>query len=93
MTIDDTVPAATTVLGATSSKGPVPAVSGQQVSWTGAVDAQQAVTVTISVQGTSAGAVTNTATFSGTAVLEASAQVFVSQAQVYLPIVLKALVN
>ncbi len=89
VTISDTVPAATTVLTATGSTAPAPAVNGQHVAWTVAVGAGQTLTLTITAQGASAGPVSNRATFSGTQWLDAEAQVFVARSQLYLPLVLR----
>ena len=85
----DDVPAATTVLTATGSKAPAPSVVGQMVGWTVAVDAGEAVTLTIAAQAASVGLVTNTATFSGTLMFEDDARVLIYQTRVFLPLVLR----
>jgi hypothetical protein len=89
LTLTDEVPAATTVVTATGSIAPMPSVDGQIVAWTVDVDRGQTVTLTITARGIDAGRVTNTATFSGTQVLEASSQILVYQSQVFLPLVLR----
>lgn len=88
--LTDVVPSTTAVLGATGSKSPAPSVSGQQVNWTVAVAANEVVTLTISAEGTTPGLTTNTAAFSGPQTLNASAQVFVYRARVFLPFVFKS---
>ncbi len=90
LAITDLVPAATTVLGATSNAAPAPSVNGQQVTWSATVGAQKTITLTISAQSTSAGLVKNTATFAGAQTLTASARVLVYNTQVFLPAVFKA---
>jgi hypothetical protein len=90
LTLTDAVPSATTVLDATGSKSPSPAVNGQTVGWTVAVDAQETVTLTIAAQAVQVGGVENSATFSGTRMLNASAQVLVYRVQVFLPVVLRS---
>ncbi len=87
----DDVPTATTVLTATGSKAPAPSVAGQTVGWTVAVGAGEAVTLTITAQAASMGTVTNTATFSGTLMLEDDARVLVCYTRVFLPLVLREL--
>ncbi|MCP3961227.1 MAG: DUF4091 domain-containing protein, partial [bacterium] len=87
--ITDDVPVATTVLTATGSKLPAPSIAGQMVGWTVALDAGEAVTLTIAAQAASVGPVTNTAAFSGTQVLEANARMLVYQARLFLPLVLR----
>jgi hypothetical protein len=89
LTLTDEVPAATTVVTATGSIAPMPSVNEQIVAWTVEVDRGQTVTLTITARGTDAGRVTNTATFSGTQVLEASSQILVYQSQVFLPLILR----
>ncbi len=90
LTMTDTVPAAMTVVTATGSKPPAPSTNGQTVRWSVPVNAQEAVTLTISVRAVAPGSVQNTATFSGTEVLSRTARVLVYTSQVFLPIVLRA---
>ncbi len=87
--ISDSVPAATTVIGAVASAGPAPTVAGQQVTWSAALAANETVTLTIIAQAISPGIVTNTATFSGTQLFSQSARLTVYASQTYLPVVLK----
>lgn len=87
--ISDIVPAATTVISASGSKPPAPSVAGQQVCWMALIACQETVTLTIQVQGATTGYVTNTAVFSGTQHIEASAGVLIYTHQVYLPLVLR----
>ncbi|MBN2004248.1 MAG: hypothetical protein JXA21_12915 [Anaerolineae bacterium] len=89
LTITDVVPVSTTVSGVTGSKSPSPTFSGQTVGWTVAVAAQETVTLTIMVQAAQVRHVTNTATFSGTETLQASAPVLVYGTRVYLPLVMR----
>jgi hypothetical protein len=89
VTISDTVPAATTVITATGSKGSAPVVAGQTVSWTAPVASQETVTLTIEAQAVITGLVVNRATFSGTKVFTPSLQMLVYASQVYLPVILK----
>jgi len=65
VTISDTLPAATTVLGASGSKSPAPTRSGQSVTWTVALTSQETVTLTIQAQAVTGGLVTHQATFTG----------------------------
>lgn len=87
--ISDTAPATAVVLGASSSQGPAPEVTGQRVTWEAPVAAHERVTVTISAQSTTAGLLVNTAVFSGTQRLTATAEALAAVAQVYLPVVLR----
>lgn len=88
VTIRDTVPDATTVVGATGSKAPAPVVDGQVVTWTVPVDSQETVTLTIEARGASEGTAINTATFSGREDITARASVIVGEAELlYLPLV------
>lgn len=89
VTFSDTVPAATTVLTVTGSKAPTPTVNGQQVTWTVAISAEETLTLTIQARGVLTGAVINTATFSGTQRLTATAGVLVYTDRVYLPLVMR----
>ena len=86
----DVVPAATTVITATSSNIIQPKILGQTVVWTADVLPLDVVTMTITAQAVQVGAVTNTAAFSGAQALSASAPVLVYFARVYLPLVLRA---
>jgi len=87
--ISDTAPATAVVLGASSSRGPAPEVTGQRVTWEAPVAAHERVTVTISAQNTTAGVLVNTAVFSGTQWLTATAEALAAVTQVYLPVVLR----
>jgi hypothetical protein len=88
--IDDTVPAGTTVIDASGSKGPVPAVAGQNVHWTVSLASQETVTLTIEAQAGLSAFVTNTATFSNPQqILNASVQVGIYSDQTYLPLIRK----
>ena len=87
--IDDTVPPATEVITATGSRDPLPLTAGQSVSWTVPVASQETITLTIKARGISAGSVTNSATFSGTELLNESTEVFIYTTQIYLPVVYK----
>jgi hypothetical protein len=88
VTISDTVPDATTVVGATGSKAPAPLVDGQVVTWTVPVVGQETVTLTIEARGASEGTATNTATFSGSDDISPSTLVIVGEAEtLYLPLV------
>jgi hypothetical protein len=89
VTISNNVPAATTVLGAGGSKSPVPAVTGQLVTWTAPVAAQETITLTIQARAVTAGLVNNQATFTGPETLTAGAWLLVYTDQVFLPVVLK----
>jgi hypothetical protein len=91
VTINDTVPAATTVLGASGSKSPVPNVAGQVVSWTVPLASQETVTLTIQARAVTAGLVSNQATFavSGQATLTEGTSLLVYTDRVFLPVVLK----
>ena len=85
--VSDTVPALTPVLGAVANKPPQPTVDGQLVQWAVPVAARETVTLTIQAQATAPGVVTNRATFSGTAWLEAEADLLVAVDRLYLPLV------
>jgi hypothetical protein len=89
VTINDTVPSATTVLTATSSTTPAPTVNEQTVDWTAAVSSGQTITLTITAQAVTAGGVVNTAVFTGQGVFEESAGVLVYTSRVYLPAIFK----
>ncbi|MFO7681329.1 MAG: DUF4091 domain-containing protein [Chloroflexota bacterium] len=86
VTITDNVPAGTTVLSASGSKPPNPAVNGQAVSWAVAVGSGETVTLTIEARGDVPGLVENTAVFSGQETLQASTQLMVYTHQVFLPL-------
>jgi hypothetical protein len=86
VTITDDVPAGTTVVSVGASKSPVPTRTGQHVSWTVSLAAQEEVTLTITAQGTTPGLVTNTATFTGPQVLTARTSVLIYRQQLFLPI-------
>ena len=89
VTISDNVPAATSVLGATGSKGPAPTVVGQAVTWTVSVAAQETITLTIQARANSGGMVSNQATFSGPQIFNESTSVLVYTDQLYLPLLIK----
>ncbi len=89
VTISDTVPITTTVLGASGSKSPTPGITGQLVNWTVALASQETVTLTIQAQAGSGGLVNNRASFTGPEALTASASVLVYTNQVFLPVILK----
>ncbi|MCG3212655.1 MAG: hypothetical protein FOGNACKC_06330 [Anaerolineae bacterium] len=89
VTISDTVPAATTVLGAGGSKSPAPTRTGQTVTWTVNLSSQETVTLTIQAQAVTAGLVSHQATFAGPETLTAGVALLVYTDQVFLPVVLK----
>ncbi|RPI21274.1 MAG: DUF4091 domain-containing protein, partial [Chloroflexota bacterium] len=81
LAVHDQVPAAASVISAVGSKSPDPVVTGQSVDWTVPVAAQEAVTLTITVQAAAMGYIVNTAAFSATQVLPADATIFIYGAQ------------
>ncbi len=87
--ISDTVPAAATVLGVSGSRDPVPSVGGQWVNWTVPLAANERITLTIQAHNVSPGYTVNTAVFSGTHRLTASAGTLAYSTQVYLPLTLR----
>ncbi len=87
--ITDNVPAGAPVVTATGNRLPAPTVNGQLVQWTVPVSANETLTLTIQVQGVVSGYMNNTAQFSGTHWLTATAGILAANQRFYLPIVYK----
>lgn len=87
VTITDEVPTLTTVLGAAGSKSPAPLISGQWISWTVGVAAEETITLTITARADSLGYAVNKAQFTGPQTLSADARVLVYCCRIFMPLV------